>query len=57
MKRKTYIQPLLKIVMTKHCSILAGSTLDVKDNTAGEDGWGLPQSVDAEFEEEEEEPI
>lgn len=57
MKRKTYIQPFLKTVMTKPCNILANSTLDVTENTAGEDGWGLPQSVDAEFEEEEEEPI
>lgn len=54
MKRKTYIQPFLKTVMTKPCNILANSTLDVTENTAGEGGWGLPQSVDAEFEEEEE---
>ncbi|MBR4572062.1 MAG: hypothetical protein IKO28_01395 [Prevotella sp.] len=48
--KKIYVQPSVMLIMLNTCNILAGSP-DVDPNaTAGEGGWGAPQSKDSEFE-------
>ena len=50
--KKNYIIPVFKTVNIKPTTLL-GDSIDVdSENTAGERGWGAPQSSDLDFSEE-----
>ena len=54
MIKKEYIKPSVKAIAVQPAQIVCGS-LDKNDEaTAGEGGWGAPQSFDGKFEEEDE---
>ncbi len=50
--KTTYLKPHLKVIVLQPVSLLTESLPTDSDNQAGEGGWGGPQSMDTEFEEE-----
>ena len=50
--KTTYLTPDIKVIILQPTSLLADSLPTDPGNTAGEGGWGAPQSTDIEFEEE-----
>ena len=50
--KTTYLAPNIKVFLLRPASLLTDSLPIDPGNTAGEGGWGAPQSMDIEFEKE-----